>query len=379
MKRIGYLYEKICDMDNLRLAHQHAKKGKGWYKEVVEVEKDLDAYLLKLQDMLINHTYKTSEYEVFYKSDSGKKRKIYKLPYFPDRIAQWAIMQVIEPYLLRNFIRDTYSAIPGRGIHICAEKIKKIMRNDKTGSQYCLKLDVRHYYQSINHDILKQKYRKLFKDKELLWILDEIIDSINTAEADDLNAIYPDSEHAPTGIPIGNYISQYSGNFYLSDFDHWIKEEKRIKYYYRYMDDIVILDDSKEKLHILEREIEKYLYNNLRLVVKDNWQIFPTYIRGIDFIGYRFFDNHVLLRKGTYKRFCLKMQKIKEKTSKGLVMNYSEWCSIASYKGWIKHCDGYGLLRKYIKPLSEAISTYLKLKGAENGKVRYHTEFRAAA
>ena len=104
MKRYGHLYEKIYDMENLKLAHQHAKKGKGWYAEVQMIDSDPDKYLKELQDMLMNKTYHTSEYEVFYKNEHGKTRKIYKLPYFPDRVAQWAILQVIEPYLIKHLI-----------------------------------------------------------------------------------------------------------------------------------------------------------------------------------------------------------------------------------------------------------------------------------
>ena len=220
MKRYGNLYEKICDLDNLKLAHKNAQKGKGWYKEVKEINANPDYYLKKLQNMLINKIYKTSEYETFMKNDTGKERKIYKLPYYPDRIAQWAILQVIEPILVKNFITDTYSAIPGRGIHKALHRIEKAIQTDVKGTQYCLKIDAKKYYPSINHEILKNKYRKLFKDKDLIWLLDEIIDSTP----------------GDTGIPIGNYISQYSGNFYFSSFDHWIKEEKHIKYYFRYMD-----------------------------------------------------------------------------------------------------------------------------------------------
>lgn len=111
MKRYGNLYEKICSMDNLYLAFQHAKKGKGWYKEVQQIEKRPYYYLAGLQWMLQNHLYKTSEYATFTKKDGKKEREIYKLPFFPDRIAQWAVLQVIEPQLLAYFTDDTYSAI----------------------------------------------------------------------------------------------------------------------------------------------------------------------------------------------------------------------------------------------------------------------------
>lgn len=316
MKRYGNLYEKICDLDNLKLAHKNAQKGKGWYKEVKEINTNPEYYLKKLQDMLLNKTYRTSEYETFIKHDTGKDRKIYKLPYYPDRIAQWAILQVIEPILIKNFIPDTFSAIPGRGIHKALHRVEKAVQTDVKGTQYCLKIDAKKYYPSINHEILKNKYRKLFKDKDLIWLLDEIIDSTP----------------GDTGIPIGNYISQYSGNFYFSSFDHWIKEEKHIKYYFRYMDDIVILAESKEKLHQLRKEIDVYFKTKLKLKIKENWQVFPTFVRGIDYVGYRTFLNYKLLRKSTCKNFKSKMNKIRNKIKSGNEINYSEWCSINSYK-----------------------------------------------
>lgn len=351
MKRYGNLYEKICDLDNLKLAHKNAQKGKGWYKEVKEININPEYYLKKLQDMLLNKTYRTSEYETFIKHDTGKDRKIYKLPYYPDRIAQWAILQVIEPILIKNFIPDTFSAIPGRGIHKALHRVEKAVQTDVKGTQYCLKIDAKKYYPSINHEILKNKYRKLFKDKDLIWLLDEIIDSTP----------------GDTGIPIGNYISQYSGNFYFSSFDHWIKEEKHIKYYFRYMDDIVILAESKEKLHQLRKEIDVYFKTKLKLKIKENWQVFPTFVRGIDYVGYRTFLNYKLLRKSTCKNFKSKMNKIRNKIKSGNEINYSEWCSINSYKGWLIHCDSYRLHKKYIEPLEFYSNQYylknIKRKG----------------
>lgn len=329
-------------MDNLILAHHNARKGKGWYQEVKMVDANPEYYLTKLQEMLINKTYQTSEYETFIEKDSGKEREIFKLPYFPDRICQWAIMQVIEPYLLRNFTKDTYSAIPGRGIHQCLNRLKYALNHDVPESQYCLKLDCKKFYPSINHTILKEKYRRLFKDDDLLWLLDEIIDSTP----------------GDTGIPIGNYISQYSGNFYLSEFDHWIKEVKKVKYYFRYMDDIVILGRNKEELHQLKREIEEYLWVKLKLKIKENWQVFPSYVRGIDFVGYRVFMNYSLLRKSTCKQFKRKMTALNKKRIEGKQLNYSEWCSINSYKGWLIHCNSYRLSEKYIKPIQQFADDY---------------------
>ena len=224
----------------------------------------------------------------------------------------------------------------------CFKEIKHAVQNDVPGTQYCLKLDAKKYYPSIDHNILKDKYRRLFKDNDLLWLLDEIIDSTP----------------GDKGIPIGNYLSQYSGNYYLSSFDHWLKEVKGVKYYYRYMDDIVILASSKEYLHQLRKDIEEYFRTELKLSIKENWQVFPTFKRGIDFVGYRIFLGYSLLRKSTCKQMKAKMVRIRKKVESGQEMNFSEWCSINSYKGWLMHCDSYRLTMKYIDPIQKYADEY---------------------
>lgn len=357
MKRYGNLFERIYDIDNIRLAHENAKKGKGWYKEVKEIDANPDHYLNMIRDMLLNHTFRTSPYEVFYKQEGKKQRKIYKLPYFPDRIVQWAIMQVIEPILLNTFTTDTYSAIPEMGLHVALSKLQAAMQTDVQGCQYCFKMDIRHYYQSIDHDILKMKYRRLFKDPDLLELLDEIIDSIATADDEDLIRLEA-AEDEEKGLPIGNYHSQYGGNYYLAAFDHWIKEVKHVKHYFRYMDDIIIFAETKEELHRLRVEIADYLKTNLKLTIKDNWQVFPTYERGIDYLGYRVFLNYTLLRKSTCLNMERKLKKIRAKCEAGNMMNYSEWCCINSYIGWLKHCNSYNLYQKYFDPLEPFIVDY---------------------
>lgn len=358
MKRIGYLYEKIYDMDNLKLAHKNARKGKGWYKEVCMVDNDNEYYLSILQEQLINQSYNTSDYIIFEKQEGKKVREIYKLPYFPDRICQWALLQVIEPILMKQLVRDTYSAIPGRGIHLALDRVKTAIKNDREGIMYCLKLDVKKYYPNINHSILKSIYRKIFKDNKLLWLIDEIIDST------------PGNK----GIPIGNYMSQWSGNLYLSPFDHWIKEVKGVKYYYRYMDDIVILHSSKEFLHNLKNEIEEFLLGELDLELKDNWQVFPTAIRGIDFLGYRIFPDFVLLRKSTAKKLKSRVRDINKYLKTHDLMTYNQWCSLNSYNGWLLYCNSYRLQQKYIIPLKnemlkfyEEVILYESSRNARSG------------
>jgi hypothetical protein len=173
------------------------------------------------------------------------------------------------------------------------------------------------FYPSIDHDILKQLLRRKLKDNDLLWLLDEIIDS-------------------SIGLPIGNYLSQHLANFYLTYFDHWVKEQKQVKNYMRYADDIVILSSSKPYLHQLLFDIKQYLQTNLKLQVKGNYQIFPVASRGIDFVGYSTYHTHTRLRKSIKQSFAREVAKNKNSTS------------IPSYTGWAKHCNSNQLLKKLL-------------------------------
>ena len=330
MKRYNNIFPKIVEMDNLRLAYRNARKGKSYYEEVKIIDENPDYYLEQIQQMLISGNYKTSEYVIFKKNDKGKEREIYKLPFYPDRIVHWAIMLQIEHIFMQTFTDFTNASLKDRGIHRTLKQLDKALK-DENNTKYCLKIDVKKFFPNINHDILKSLLRKKFKDKLLLELLDEIIDSVEGNK----------------GVPIGNYLSQYFANFYLSYFDHWLKEEKKCKYVFRYMDDIVILDGDKNFLHNLKREIDEYLKVNLDLKVKENWQIFPTNVRGIDFVGYRVFRHYKLLRKSTYKRMKEKCKKMTKQDS----LSFSNYCTVNSYVGWLKWCNSYDLSLKYINPL----------------------------
>ena len=218
--------------------------------------------------MLKNGTYEVSDYDVSIINDKGKERELMKLPYFPDRIIQWAILLQIEDIFTKTFCSHTCASISERGIKKASELVEQYMK-DVNGTKECLKIDISKFYQNINHRILKQLLRKKFKDKRLLELLDMIIDS------------YPGDK----GVPIGSYLSQFLANFYLAYFDHWLKEKMGVKYVVRYMDDVVIFHESKQYLHWLVRQMYEYLKNELDVNIKDNWQVFPTAIRGVDFVG----------------------------------------------------------------------------------------------
>lgn len=323
MKRIGNLYTKIYDLDNLYLAYSKAKTGKSKSKGVIQFESDLDNNILRIQKELIEQTYITSEYNVFTIRDP-KERTIYSLP-FRDRVVQHAIMNIIESLWTSVFISHSYSSIKGKGIHGAWKHIRRDLKNRKQ-TQYCLKMDITKFYPSIDHHIMKQIIRKKIKDMKLLALLDGIIDS------------------AP-GMPIGNYLSQFLANLYLSYFDHWLKEVKRVKYYYRYADDLIILGDSKQDLHLLRIDIQTYLSENLKLKLKSNYQVFPIVSRGIDFIGYVFFHTHTMLRKRIKKNFCRCVAKLNRK-----VLTAKDYrIKICSWLGWCKYCNSKNLIKTIIK------------------------------
>ncbi|MDH6355448.1 RNA-directed DNA polymerase [Dysgonomonas sp. PH5-45] len=323
MKRIGNLYDSICEMDNIYLAYNKARMGKSKSHGVIIFEKNLDENLAKTQKELSDGAYRISPYEVF-KIYEPKERIIYRLPFY-DRVVQHAIMNIIEPIWVSLFISQTYSCIKNRGIHGVLKHIKRDLK-EKEDTKYCLKMDIKKFYPSINHEIMKKIIRKKIKDKKLLGLLDHIIDS------------------AP-GLPIGNYLSQFLSNLYMTYFDHWLKEEQKVKYYYRYADDIVILAENKSYLHALFIQIEEYLSGRLKLEIKKDYQVFPVKKRGIDFVGYVFRHTHILMRKSIKQNFCRKVAKLNKRNISA--EEYKQ--SICSWLGWAKHCNSRNLLKTIIK------------------------------
>ncbi len=186
-------------------------------------------------------------------------------------------------------------------------------------TKYCLKIDVKKFYLNIDPDILKGLLRRKIKDRDFLELLDEIIDSAD-------------------GLPIGNLTSQIFANFYMCGFDHWIKEKMKVDKYFRYCDDIVIPSDSKEYLHQLLFNIREYFEKELKLTIKDNYQISLVEDRSVDIVGYKHYHNHKLIRKGTKKRFAKMLKRNRNKSS------------LASYMGLLspKHCNSKNLLKKLV-------------------------------
>lgn len=328
MKRIGYIYEKICDIENVKTAIEKASLGKRNQRRVRCVLENIDLYSEKVSELLKTQSYYPSPYIVKTIKDgsSGKERTIYKPKFYPDQIIHWALILQIEKIIMKGMYYHNCGSIPRRGIHRGKKYIEKWIRDDTRYTKYCLKTDISKFYPSINNEILKKKFRKIIKDNKCLSLIDIIIDSAD-------------------GLPIGNYTSQWFANFFLQDLDHFIKENLHIKYYIRYIDDFVMFDSNKRKLHKARVEIEKYLYNE-KLSLKSNWQVFKTDCRPIDFLGFKFYRDKTILRKKNSLRIKRRLKRIH---AKGF-LNIKDARCIISYLGWVKNTNGCFYYNKNIKP-----------------------------
>lgn len=333
MKRLNGLYNKICTLENIELADKNARRGKHNYG-IIKHDRHSREDNERLLETLKTLSYTTSKYSKF-KIFEPKERVIFRLPYYPDRIAQWAIMNIMEHIWTSTFIGHTYSCIKERGIHKLVKDVKKALVTDKEGTIYCLKIDIRKFYPSIKHSIMKRLLRRKIKDEKLLTILDEIIDSAE-------------------GVPIGNYLSQFFANLYLTYFDHWLLEEVHVKHYFRYADDMIILSDNRKFLEKVLILIKIYFSSELNIEIKPNYQIFKVEDRGIDFVGYVFFHTHTRLRKSIKQRLF----KLISKFTIGKITKEEFKKRITSYFGWLKYCNSKHLLQKVEQKTSIHLSNW---------------------
>jgi len=328
LKRVGYLYDKICKKDNIKNAIVKASLGKRDRKYVKKILKNIDFYAEEISVLLKEKKYIPSPYTIktIIDGSSGKERTIYKPRFYPDQIIHWALMLQIQPIMMKGMYRYNCGSVPGRGTNLGQKTLRKWLDNDYKGTKYCLKLDIKKFYPSVNNEILKKSFRVKIKDKDCLNLMNLIVDSNE-------------------GLPIGNYTSQWFANFFLQEMDHLIKEKLGAKYYIRYVDDLVILGSNKKKLHKIRIAIDEYL-GEIDLKLKQNWQVFKVSKRPIDFLGFKFYYGKTILRKKIALRIRRRINKICKKQD----LNYKDACAVISYWGWIKRSNSYNFYHKYVEP-----------------------------
>jgi len=295
MRRVGNLIEQIAEPENLRIAFYKAMRGKREKQDVRDFQSNLESNLTLIHRQILDGELEFGDYHYF-KIYDPKERMICAAA-FRERVIHQAIMNICDEYFESFQISNSYATRRGKGTHLA---IERALENSKKKGIF-LKLDIRKYFDSIDHEILKMLLRRRFKDGFLLQIFDKIIDSYTTESG--------------KGVPIGNLTSQYFANYYLAYLDHYIKEELRVKHYVRYMDDMVLWDNDKAVLKSNLGKIDKYLGEKLKLEMKP---IVLNYTeKGLPFLGYRIYPKGLRLNNRSRKRFTRKAQLFSMKLEEG--------------------------------------------------------------
>lgn len=285
MRRANKLIPGIADPDNLRLASWKAAKGKRYSKQVMAWQANLGVNLKTLREQIMAGCVEVGHYHLFKIYDP--KERLICAPSFGEQVLHHALMNVCHPYFDRVLIDDSYASRKGKGTHAALKRAAAFSRSQA----WYLKLDVRKFFETIHHGILKRQLCRLFKEERLLKIFYDIIDSY---------------ENSPErGVPIGNLTSQYFANHFLSGLDHFIKETLLIPAYVRYMDDMVLWHDDKYQLQAALVAVEDFATSKLHSELKP--PVLNSTAHGLAFLGYRIYPHHIRLTQQSKLRFLHKM------------------------------------------------------------------------
>ena len=343
MKSYKHLYESYLSEDNIRLAILNSSKGKRdrpvvrYYLPACSADGDPDGEIMKRVRGFASDFHNADHKPVeIYDGITRKKRTII-VPRYYEQIVHHMTVNVLIPIFEHGMYEHSYASLPGRGAHRGKKVIEKWIRKDPKSVKYCLKMDVRKFFDSIPHDVLLRKLEKIIDDEEFLGVIREILSVTET------------------GLPLGFYTSQWLANWYLDELDHYIKEVLRAPHYMRYMDDMVIFGSNKRELHRIRAAIDEYLKTRLGLELKENWQVFRfDYIdrdgnhrgRFLDYMGFRFYRDRTTIRRSIMLKATRKARRIGRKEKPSIY----EVRQMTSYLGWIDCTDTYGMYPKWIKP-----------------------------
>lgn len=352
--KIKNVFDLIFSMDNLYAALEDASGGRRYNKDVLAYNLNAWALLNELRQEVLSGNYRIERYYIFYVYEP-KKRMIMSIS-FRHRVVQWAIYRVINPMLVSGYIEDSYGCIPGKGSLSAMQRLKywvvQVSRKDE--QWFYLKLDISKYFYRVSHRILKKILAKKIKDARLLKVLYSIIDFEHTPFGLPVGCSPGDvpleERLFDVGMPIGNLLSQVFANVYLDVLDQFCKRELGIHFYIRYMDDVIILCNDKVQLREWKDRIETFLLEELELHLNSKTCIRPIN-QGIEFVGYRIWPDHVIIRKSTSLRI--------KRALKGMAVKYANYevtmqdvtATLQSYLGMLEHCDSEALVNKILDNL----------------------------
>lgn len=355
MKSYNHLWEDFISEENIKLAILNSSRGKRSRRDVREYYENPDVFIPAIRRYAENFKNRPHKPKEINDGISQKKRLI-MVPWYEEQIIHHMAVNVLQPIFMKGMYEHSYGSIPGRGAHNAKKAIESWIWKDKKNVKYYLKMDVKKYFNTVPHDILKRKLSSMIHDERFLRVLFEIIDVTDV------------------GIPIGFYTSQWLANWYLTELDHYIKENLGAVYYVRYMDDMVVFGSNKRSLHKLRRHIDEYLNKELGLKMKGNWTVerfaYTTKTgrekgRDLDFMGFRFFRERTVLRKSILLKATRKARRLFKKRCTPSIY---ECRQMLSYLGWFRCTNTYRIFQQKIKPfvdmrkLKKLVSHYDRTK-----------------
>lgn len=339
MQRVGGLWDELTSFENLLRAYRKARRGKRQLRSVERFEYNREGELARLQRELQSGTYQPGPYRTFMLHD-GKPRQISAAP-FRDRVVHHAFCNVVEPVFEHSFIHDSYASRRGKGTHSAIRRYQRFARS----RSFVLKCDIRKFFPSIDHQILMERLARRVKDRHVLALASLIIAHSNPQievsgyfPGDDL---WTQSERR-RGLPIGNQTSQFFGNVYLDALDHFVKEELGCSAYLRYVDDFVILDPSKERLHEVRDLIEAYL-RGLRLWLHPGKRVISRVDEGLRLLGFRVWPGYAWLSNDGLRRFKRRMRRYQIGFRTGRLSSRDLTQRILAWLGHAKQAQSYRL------------------------------------
>jgi RNA-directed DNA polymerase len=341
----GSTFERIYDFENILSAAYSCRKGKTTGVATLKFFDNLEENIIQIQNEMMWDMYKASSYHYFYVFEP--KRRLISAPNFRDRVVHRAIYNIVEPLFDKTYIYDSYACRRDKGTHRGADRAQQFIRQveHNSGRAYALKADIKRYFSSIDHAVLKSILSAKIQCSRTIDLLFYIIDS-SPCDSDG------------TGIPLGNLTSQIFANVYLNELDRFIKHRLKVKRYVRYMDDFVIIHHDKNQLTRWRCDIEDFINQNLKLETNAKTQIFPISVekgRGLDFLGYRIYSHHRLLRKSSVKSIKTKLKKYRNQYFNHELSISDVNKKIQSWLGHASHADSYNLRRALLaEPFTRA-------------------------
>lgn len=330
MKRYGNLWDSVTSWENLLLAARKARRSKRDRSAVQRFEFGLETELLAIQGELRNATYRPGQFSTHWIT-RPKPRLISAAPY-RDRVVHHALMNVLEPILDRHMHPGSFACRKDKGTHAAADRLQALMHRHR----YFVQCDIRKYFPSIDHEILKGLFRRIVKDRQAIWLMDLVVDCSNVQEP--VVHYFPgdalfDPHRRRRGLPIGNLTSQWFANWYLTGLDHLITSHLRVGAYVRYCDDFVLLADDRRQLAQAIDAVRDCLAG-LRLRVHEERIAVSPVRAGARFVGFRIWPTHRMIRKYNIRAFRRRVKALRDAYACGELT----WDDIKSrLAGWIGH------------------------------------------